>query len=178
MPDFRELCAEVLAYHHGEGKYDFSSLKSYDRENASFDAWQDIRQRIKTALVEPESPGNPWHEILDDALVCRFILNEKNENDPRQALNDIIEWEVQCATDPRVSSRALMVPIALRDKHPTEDDCDYAGTCWFWNKDGAWELGYASKILESPCIDFWSHWLPHWALPAPWTMLESTEAST
>jgi hypothetical protein len=49
---FRELCAEVLAYNEGRGKYDFSRLNSYDRENAAFDAWQDIKQRLKEALAK------------------------------------------------------------------------------------------------------------------------------
>jgi len=50
---FRELCAEVLAFHHGEGCYNFSGLNLYDRDNAAFDAWQDIRQRLKSALAQP-----------------------------------------------------------------------------------------------------------------------------
>jgi hypothetical protein len=50
---FRELCAEVLAFHHGEGRYNFSGLNPYDRDNAAFDAWQDIRQRLKSALAQP-----------------------------------------------------------------------------------------------------------------------------
>jgi hypothetical protein len=51
---FRELCAEVLAYNEGQGKYNFSHLNPYDRGNAAFDAWQDIKQRIKEALSTPD----------------------------------------------------------------------------------------------------------------------------
>jgi hypothetical protein len=46
---------------------------------------------------------NPWHAVLDDALVCRFLLNEKNVNDPKQALNDIINWEIMVSQDPTVN---------------------------------------------------------------------------
>jgi hypothetical protein len=46
---------------------------------------------------------NPWHAVLDDALVCRFLLNEKNENDPQQALNDIINWEIMVSQDSTVN---------------------------------------------------------------------------
>jgi len=46
---------------------------------------------------------NPWHAALDDALVCRFLLNEKNVNDPKQALNDIINWEIMVSQDPAVN---------------------------------------------------------------------------
>jgi hypothetical protein len=49
---FRDLCAEVLAYNEGQGKYNFSHLDPYDRDNAAFDAWQDIRQRLKAALAD------------------------------------------------------------------------------------------------------------------------------
>lgn len=52
--DFRALCAEVLAYYHGEGKYNFRSLNDYDRDNAAFDAWKDIEHRIESALAGTE----------------------------------------------------------------------------------------------------------------------------
>ena len=55
---FRVLCAEVLAFNNGESPYNFSGLNPYDRDNAAFDAWQDIRQRLKSALAEPE-PQTP-----------------------------------------------------------------------------------------------------------------------
>jgi hypothetical protein len=59
---------------------------------------------------------NPWHAVLDDALVCRFLLNEKNENDPKQALNDIIAWETMVSQDPAVNgadyARGLIQQLA------------------------------------------------------------------
>jgi len=55
---FRALCTEVLAFNNGESPYNFSGLNPYDRDNAAFDAWQDIRQRLKSALAEPE-PQTP-----------------------------------------------------------------------------------------------------------------------
>lgn len=57
MADFRALCAEVLAYSEGKEKYNFSRLSRYDRDNAAFDAWQDIKQRLKEALAEPTGEG-------------------------------------------------------------------------------------------------------------------------
>jgi len=59
MTDWRGLCAEVLAFNNGEGPYNFSGLKPYDRDNAAFDAWQDIRQRLKSALAQPEPEFTP-----------------------------------------------------------------------------------------------------------------------
>lgn len=59
---------------------------------------------------------NPWHAVLDDALVCRFLLNEKNVNDPKQALNDIINWEIMVSQDPAVNGvdyvRGLLQQLA------------------------------------------------------------------
>lgn len=48
---FRDLCQEVLDYYEGRGKYNFSHLSPYDRDNEAFDAWQLIRQKIKQALT-------------------------------------------------------------------------------------------------------------------------------
>jgi hypothetical protein len=55
MTDYKQLCAEVLAYHEGRGKYNFSHLNPYDRENAAFDAWQEIKAELKHALARPSS---------------------------------------------------------------------------------------------------------------------------
>lgn len=49
---FRDLCQEVLEYYEGRGKYNFSHLSPYDRDNEAFDAWQLIRERIKQALID------------------------------------------------------------------------------------------------------------------------------
>ena len=40
-----------------DGKYNFSHLNACDKDNAAFDAWQDIKQRLKEALAEPTSEG-------------------------------------------------------------------------------------------------------------------------
>jgi len=49
---FKGLCREVLAYMRGEGRYNFSGLSCYDRDNAAFDAWIDLEQRIRGALID------------------------------------------------------------------------------------------------------------------------------
>jgi len=64
---------------------------------------------------------NPWHAVLDDALVCRFLLDEKNVNDPKQALNDIINWEIMVSQDPAVngpegpSDRIISIAMAVQE---------------------------------------------------------------
>jgi hypothetical protein len=92
---FRELCTEVLAFHHGEGCYNFSGLNPYDRDNAAFDAWQDIRQRLKSALAQPApapavvpvavSARRPGPEDCDEDGFCwmgyGYRLPGENEKD-------------------------------------------------------------------------------------------------
>jgi len=59
---------------------------------------------------------NPGHAVLDVALVCRFLLSDKNVNDPKQALNDIINWEIMVSQDPAVNGvdyvRGLLQQLA------------------------------------------------------------------
>jgi hypothetical protein len=65
MTDYKALCAEVFAYHEGQDKYDFSHLNPYDRENAAFDAWQEIKAELKHALAQPEPEGPTDAELLE-----------------------------------------------------------------------------------------------------------------
>jgi hypothetical protein len=78
MTDYKALCAEVFAYHEGQDKYDFSHLNPYDRENAAFDAWQEIKAELKHALAQPEPEGPSKAElrqIFDDQ--SGFINDEQ-----------------------------------------------------------------------------------------------------
>lgn len=59
MADYKQLCAKVLAYYEGQGEYDFSNLGAIARDNAAFDAWQEIKAELKHALAEPEPVGPP-----------------------------------------------------------------------------------------------------------------------
>jgi len=56
---------------------------------------------------------NEWKEALVERLIVLHIYSDKHEKDPRQALNDIIAWEVTVALDPLVSSAA----VDLIEKH-------------------------------------------------------------
>jgi hypothetical protein len=76
---FRELCTEVLAFHHGEGCYNFSGLNPYDRDNAAFDAWQDIRQRLKSALAQPApAPAVPEAGEVGDLVAWLLRLRDNS----------------------------------------------------------------------------------------------------
>jgi hypothetical protein len=87
---FRELCAEVLAFHHGEGCYNFSGLNPYDRDNAAFDAWQDIRQRLKSALAQP-APAGGLVERVDRAIV-RAEDDRGIRGEARAAVREVAAW--------------------------------------------------------------------------------------
>lgn len=57
---------------------------------------------------------NPWQDAVIDALVVGHIYQEKHDADPRQALHDLLSWEVQIALDPRVSADAAALYEAGR----------------------------------------------------------------
>lgn len=56
-------------------------------------------------IVEDERL-NPWKNALVDAAVCSWIYSEKNKNNPRQMLADLMREEVIEALDPRISKDA------------------------------------------------------------------------
>jgi hypothetical protein len=46
------LLQEIIDFRQGNGKFDFSSRYGVDKENAIFDAWEDIETRILEYLNE------------------------------------------------------------------------------------------------------------------------------
>lgn len=50
--------------------------------------------------------SDPWKDEIIDALYCRFIYRKELENDPVEAIGELIHWEVMMALDPKVSSAA------------------------------------------------------------------------
>jgi hypothetical protein len=153
MTDWKGLCAEVLAFNNGEGPYNFSGLKPYDRDNAAFDAWQDIRQRLKSALAQPEPEGPTVMQIL--ALSDEIEAEELGTIDlVRRAL---ARW-----------GRPAIKPVLVRERPPGPKDCDSEGRCWWLDRPS--KNGPAAWILRRPddglLIPFLA-WLPHYALPVP-----------
>lgn len=48
----------------------------------------------------------PWKEAVISELVVAHIYQAKHDNNPRQAIQDVISWNVDIALDPQVSSDA------------------------------------------------------------------------
>jgi hypothetical protein len=48
----KAVLQDVRAYNKGDGRFNFSTLSNYDRENASYDAWQEIAERIDETLAK------------------------------------------------------------------------------------------------------------------------------
>jgi hypothetical protein len=109
---FRALCAEVLAFNNGESPYNFSGLNPYDRDNAAFDAWQDIRQRLKSALTQPQPEGPTESDVTE--LFYRYVGEGSEvgfENAIAEALarwgRPAIEPEPEGPTDEEIFNLAL-----------------------------------------------------------------------
>jgi len=49
--DALSLLADVIKYRRGIGKYDFSRLPDQEGENAAFDAWMELENRILAILA-------------------------------------------------------------------------------------------------------------------------------
>lgn len=127
-------------------------------------AWARLTLEEYSSVVESEQI-NPWKGELIDALVCCHILEEEHYSDPKKALWDLVDWEVQLAVDPRVSNKALQKPISRDERLPEEDDClAKVGYCWWYDRhQEAWLL--CDALACDP--EQFTHWLPYWALPDP-----------
>lgn len=87
------LLPKVIAYYEGQGKYNFSHLSDHDRDNAAFDAWQEIRQEIKEALRDYDSQKakssteksltGAWRLGLSAALEALAVNTDWEAEDPK-----------------------------------------------------------------------------------------------
>ena len=91
--------AEVRAQHKEFARWflELSDKSALASEYLAWLAW-------KAALAHP--PRNEWREAVHDELVTTWTFSAENKDDPRKALQDIINWHVRVALDPAVSSDA------------------------------------------------------------------------
>ncbi len=114
--------AEVRAQHKEFARWflELSDKSALASEYLAWLAW-------KAALAHP--PRDEWREAVHDELVTTWTLSAENKDDPRKALQDIINWHVRVALDPAVSSDAQALierGKAMRDEwrpasEPPED---------------------------------------------------------
>lgn len=107
----------------------------------------DGEQGVETAVILRQVALDmiAWREAVIDELVVCHIYNKQHESDPRKAIKDIINWNVQVALDPQVSSDAqalidlgskataekLVSALAeCRDAFPAPDHGGYAEAEW------------------------------------------------
>lgn len=112
--------AEVRAQHKEFARWflELSDKSALASEYLAWLAW-------KAALAHP--PRDEWREAVHDELVTTWTLSAENKDDPRKALQDIINWHVRVSLDPAVSSDAQALierGKAMRDEwRPASVDC-------------------------------------------------------
>ena len=75
----------------------------------------DSKRKASKSLV-----ANPWREAIDAELVCLHLGTVDSFTDAGAALNALINWHVQVALDPEVSSDAQ----ALVDRGATQPQAE------------------------------------------------------
>lgn len=74
-------------------------LKKHRQLPTKQEAWQ-------AALASERAKPNEWKEAVIEKLIVSCIYQDKHDDDPMRALNDLLEWETQIALDPLVSCQA------------------------------------------------------------------------
>ena len=110
-----------------------AALTAYEtfRDVDDIDGLDDAIDRLRAALAKPElePPRDEWREAVHAELVTTWTFSAENKDDPRKALQDIINWHVSVSLDPAVSSDAQALierGKAMRDEwrlasEPPED---------------------------------------------------------
>jgi hypothetical protein len=148
-PNFRALCAELVAAIHRHVVLTVDASGFYP-----------VVDRARAALNQPE-PLNPWKEALIDALVVDYILDEKNSEDPKQAIHDLISWNIRLARDPLVAAQPEPVGPTLDDVVELCAEHEF-----MLGVDGANEEESAKGLLEIARAVL-ARWGRPAALPAP-----------
>lgn len=94
-----------------------------------------LRDRITELSTAPAQPADQWKQAIDDELVCCHIGTVDTFPDAKTALKNLIDWHVQIALDPAISSdaRALVergaAQPAVPQPAPRTADCLMCGHC-------------------------------------------------
>ena len=113
---------------------------------------KDLDFEVRPLYAHPTR--DEWREAVHDELVTTWTFTDKNKNDPRLALRDIINWHVRASLNPDISSdaRALIEQgKAMRDGWRLASEPPEDGRLVI-----AWCEGRAHVALHMPDTD------PHW----------------
>lgn len=132
---FRELCQEVLDYYEGRGKYNFTHLSHYDRDNAAFDSWQDIRQRIQSSLKDY---AYSLPEVTPTSYEVARSYYTKGFEEAYKSVKEYVEnapmRPIHIDASPEILSKLnidIPTPISLNKRNPYPNELDENGYCWF-----------------------------------------------
>ncbi len=78
--------------------------------------WESVP--LYAAPQTPQPARNPWRDAMDDELVCLHLGTTETFPEPREALRQIIDWHVEIALDPAVSSRAAELQSRGPERKP------------------------------------------------------------
>jgi hypothetical protein len=76
------------------------------KKQVSLDTLDHIGYQGRPTRPEELAQANPWREAIDAGLVCLHLGTVDSFLDARAALNALINWHVEAALDPAVSSDA------------------------------------------------------------------------
>jgi hypothetical protein len=132
----------------------------------------DALMELRSKLAQSEPVGPTFAEIME--LAEDFFTFRGNSHG-----ESFFATDLTAKTDPAQASEAFAravlerwgrpasAPIPISERLPVAEDCDAGGRCWFssrLNANGRWNLEDRTSGLNSR---WYSHWLPHWALPLP-----------
>jgi len=100
----------------------------------------------------------------DFRALCAELADELDHNrqclmDDRSLTHPLADRARAALAEPVAEPPAAPIPVSQR--HPTADDCDRHGNCWWFDPHNGGSWDYTS--FDWTC----SHWLPAGALPRP-----------
>lgn len=108
----------------------------------------ELRANLKRATsAMSNDTSDEWKNVIIEELVCSYIYQSIHEIDPKKALTDVINWNVEVALDPAVSADAKKlvdktVEQCLRIVHETMYDPDSV------DMDHHYYRGYNTALLN------------------------------
>jgi hypothetical protein len=171
-PDFRALCAELLAEIDAKAWGATAPPSSVAIDHA------------RTALAQPVAQGPTDDQLLRLAIDTRLYRFQATAGNPVQY--ELTEAQVFAYARAILSrwGRSTPQPIPASERLPGEGDCTlwpgepaYFPWCWAGGDiDGNWKwiqlsIGHLSgdQLTWVMRGRRYTHWLPHWAIPLPVT---------